>query len=303
MVAVLASCAVSGDAQPASPPGTGAATANPQPTLAPGTIATLSSIEVGGTRRFYLVVAPMRQRVDLPLLVVLHGRSITVQDEAIRTGFLPLAQSGAAVLVYPVGVEQSWNAGQGCCGGAAAIGVDDPAFIHDLATDASRQLRIDPSRTYLVGYSNGGKLAFQLVCDYPSAFTAFATYGAVPLASCASRMAPPLSALISGGTADPELDAPDAPPPAAHAVAETAAIWRTRNGCAPSATVRHVSMVTVTSWTNCRAGTAVESVLYSGLTHYWPTATPGPVTFSTTVGAQAAAATLMWDFLSRHRRG
>lgn len=308
LVGVLAGCAVGAGAQ-APLPATATATAAPlpatagsvQPALAPATTTTLSSVEVDGVHRSYLAVAPAGQHAGLPLLVVLHGRSVTVRDEAIRTGFLPLAQRGDAVVVYPVGIGQSWNAGEGCCGEAAATGSDDAAFVDEVATDAARRLGIDSTRRYLVGYSNGGKLAFRVVCEHPRTFTAFATYGAVPLAPCANRTAAPVSALISAGTADPELTTADPPRTATQAVQDTAALWRASNGCAPAATVTQIDLVTLTSWTDCRDGAAVAAALYSGLTHYWPTAAPSSVVFSTAVGTPAAAATLMWRFLSRHR--
>jgi polyhydroxybutyrate depolymerase len=280
----------------AAPPGGSTAVATTATTTGTRTI------DVGGTRRSYLVVAPTAQRTALPLLVVLHGRNVTAQTEAVRTGFLPLAQRGSAVLAYPVGIAESWNAGQGCCGAAGTAGVDDADLVHAVVADASQHLLIDPKRRYLVGYSNGGKLAFRAVCDHPTDFAAFATYGAVPLAPCADTTTP-LPALVAAGAEDTELAAADPPYTATHALDEAAAAWRARDGCSPVAATTAVGPVTVTAWRNCRDGTAVESALYAGLTHYWPTADPTPVEFTAPVGPYAAAATLMWEFLSGERRG
>ncbi len=273
----------------------------PTPALVPQTTAGLRSLDAAGMRRSYLVVAPARLHADLPLLVVLHGRAVTVQQEAVRTGFLPLAQRGEAIIVYPIGFAQSWNAGHGCCGQAAVAGVNDTDFVADVVADAERQLSIDPSRVYLVGYSNGGKLAFREVCDHPTTFAAFATYGAVPLEPCTNRRAPAIPALISAGTADSELTTTDPPRTATHAVDEAVARWRVRDGCSQSATTTRIAPVTEIAWADCRNGSAVGSAMYSGVTHYWPSSGSTSVPFSAAVDPQAAAATVMWGFLSHHR--
>jgi polyhydroxybutyrate depolymerase len=312
--ALVAGCAVGGPASTPGPattpastatsaPGTTtapAATSAPATTTGPATTTAVRTVESGGTERSYLVIAPAGRRAPLPLLVVLHGRNVTAQTEAVRTGFEPLAERGAAVLAYPIGIGASWNAGGGCCGEAATEGVDDSAFVDAVAADAARHLPVDPARVYLVGYSNGGKLAFRVVCDHPGVFAAFATYGAVPLAPCGSTA--PLPAMVAAGADDPELAAADPPRTVDHAVADAAAVWRARDGCAPAATTATIGPAAVTTWSDCRAGTAVESAMYAGLNHYWPVAAPVPVEFSTAVGDRAAAATLMWEFLSGHRR-
>ncbi|MGH3779402.1 MAG: alpha/beta hydrolase family esterase, partial [Pseudonocardiaceae bacterium] len=144
----------------------------------------MRSLIIGGTQRRYLVVAPADQHTALPLLVILHGRAITVQQEEIRTDFLPLARLGKAVLVYPVGYGQSWNSGGGCCGDAGTAHVDDSAFLAAVSGDVASHFPIDGSRVYLVGYSNGARMVFAEVCAHPSLFAAFAVYGGVPTEAC-----------------------------------------------------------------------------------------------------------------------
>lgn len=293
----LAGCAATSTSKPAVRPAGG------QSALSTATTTVLRNMTVGGMRRSYLAVGPAQPHPHLPLVVVLHGRGVTARQGAVRTGFLPYAERAAADIVYPLGLAQSWNAGHGCCGRAATAGVNDTAFVTEVVTDASRFFKSDPARVYLVGYSNGGKLAFQEVCEHPMTFTSFATYGAAPLATCTNSNAPPIPVLIGGGTNDPLMHSADPPRTATHAVEEAAAQWRVRDSCTADATTTHLGLLTLTTWTDCRAGTAVESALYSGITHHWPTAGPASAPFTTQVGSQAAAAKVMWDFLTQYRRG
>lgn len=265
-----------------------------------GTTSSMRSLTIGGTTRSYLVVAPTNQHTALPLLMVLHGRAVTVQQEETRTDFLPLARQGKAVLVYPVGYGQSWNAGGGCCGEAGAAHVDDSAFLAAVIGDVASHLSIDGSRVYLVGYSNGARMAFTEVCAHPSLFAAFAIYAGLPTETCGdTSIAVP--AWISAGTADPELSTTDPAQTPTQVIEAVVARWRARDDCEATSTSTTITPAQLTLWAHCRNGSAVESVLYNGMNHYWPRATRADIPFNTAVGPQATAATLMWSFLSAYR--
>jgi polyhydroxybutyrate depolymerase len=265
----------------------------PQPSLAPGTTTTLRSVTVDGMARSYLVLAPARMTARLPAIMMLHGIVVTAQLEAARSGFLPLAQAGKAVLLFPIGYQESWNAGSGCCGKAATAGVDDVAFLDQVAADSRANLPILPGQEYLVGYSNGGKMAFTEVCAHPGVFAALATFGGEPLAACSEPQPMPL--LVAGGDQDPDLASARPARTATQTLTAIAATWRSRDGCTGSMT-RTVGIARIRTASGCSAGTAVESVLYHGLDHYWPMAGKPTEPYSTDVGSQAAAATLMWNF-------
>jgi polyhydroxybutyrate depolymerase len=300
----LAACAPTGRSN--TPVPVSLTTARPsadQSALSTMTTTVQRDLTVGGMRRSYLAVGSARPHPHLPLLVVLHGRGITARQDAARTGFLTYAEQGAANIVYPMGFADSWNAGHGCCGGAAKAGVNDTAFVTEVVLDASRHFESDPARVYLVGYSNGGRLAFDDVCQHPTTFTAFATYGAAPLATCTNSNAPPVPVLIGVGTNDSVVHSTNPRRTATQAVESVAAQWRVRDFCTAAATTTHVGPLTLTKWIGCRDGSAVETALYSGITHNWPTAGPTSAPYTTEVSSQAAAATVMWDFLTQYRRG
>ncbi|HVW40742.1 MAG TPA: PHB depolymerase family esterase [Amycolatopsis sp.] len=287
-LSLLAACSQAASTEASRP-------ASEQTALATNTTTVHRALTVGGRNRTYLAVGPDQRKPGLPLLIVLHGRGINAQEESVRTGFLPYAEQGLADLVYPAGISESWNAGHGCCGVAGREGVPDVPFIGALVTDAAHYFEADSRRIYLVGYSNGARLAFSTVCAHPGVFAAMATYGGVPLAECPDTT--PISAMITAGTADPVVKAAHSSPSASAAIESTVTQWRTRNGCTTSAT-QHIGPLALTTWRGCKGGTVVAAGLYNGLTHYWPVATHTGAPFTTVVGADAAAATIMWNFLS-----
>ncbi|HWC82700.1 MAG TPA: PHB depolymerase family esterase [Pseudonocardiaceae bacterium] len=264
-----------------------------------GTVTSTRTLDIDGMQRSYLVVAPSGATGPLPLVVVLHGRAVTVQQEQIRTDFGPLAGSGQAILVYPAGYQQSWNAGGGCCGGAQSANVNDTAFLTSVVTAVEGSLNVDASRVYLVGYSNGARMAFTEICAHPTLFAAFAEFGGVPMRTCGDT-SQTVPALISAGTADPEL--PQPPKTTTQVVDAVVSLWRSRDRCANTSTSSTANPAKIQLWSRCAAGSAVESVLYNGFNHYWPRATQSGIPFNTAVGKAAAAETLMWSFLSAHHR-
>jgi polyhydroxybutyrate depolymerase len=261
--------------------------------------ATAHALTVDGRARTYDVVAPAGAHGPLPMIMILHGRYVDPSIEEPRTGFLPLAQQGKAILVYPVGYDQSWNAG-GCCGDAAADDVDDTAFLTATVGEVASHYPIDRSRVYLVGYSNGARMAFTEICAQPGVFAAFAVFAAAPTQTCRNTGVP-VPVLISDGTADPELATTDPPRTATQVIDGVVTAWRARDGCSAASDNSAVPPARLTLWTDCRLGSAVESLLYNGLSHFWPSATQTNLPYSADVGQAAAGATLMWAFLDAHR--
>jgi polyhydroxybutyrate depolymerase len=254
---------------------------------APGTVVTASSVRSDGIMRGYLLISPARPRPGLPLIVVLGGVNASPTQEAERDELLPVVESGDAILVYPAGYGESWNVGVGdCCSTAAFVGVNDVGFVQ-IVTDTVRASTA-ASATYLVGFSNGGKLAYQVLCQHPGLFTAAAIVGATPLTSCPSEVALPM--LIAVGAKDPELPEQGHTQNPVKVFTAALATWRAYNGCDADSTVVGVGTAVTTTWSACSSGADVVGVLYLGLDHGWPTAR--------LVGANVAGAPKIWAFLS-----
>lgn len=290
-------------APPRQPP---AASPPPTPvTLQPGTAASVQTLVSGGLARSYLLVQPAAKPAGkLPAVVVLHGSAVTPELEERRTGFFPLAQEGKAVLAYPAGVGKTWNAGQGCCGEAVAKGLNDSAFVQAVAAALVARDGVDPHRIYLVGYSNGGKLAQRIACTDPGPFAAVATYGAVPLVPCGSG--PPVPVMLAAATGDTEVPYSGRPETFAGAleppVSAAVATWRLRDRCRslPTSRVLAGGAVTVTTWAaggGPGGSDPVELVTYEGGSHYWPGApSAAGIPFSTV--SPVPVESLMWSFLA-----
>jgi polyhydroxybutyrate depolymerase len=196
------------------------------------------TVSVEGVQRTYRAIVPLHLTKRLPLLIVLHGRGQSGSVVASQTGFLGLVEQRRVILVAPDGEQRSWNAGHGCCGVAGSRRIPDIPFVAALVADAVRRWPVDAERVYLVGYSNGGKLAYSEVCAHPTLFAAVATYGAVPLSPCQPGAAA-VSFLIAAGTADQVLPfhgKPGGHPPLP-AVPQAVAWLRTQDGCPGTAAV------------------------------------------------------------------
>ncbi|HEX5143934.1 MAG TPA: PHB depolymerase family esterase [Mycobacterium sp.] len=251
------------------------------------------AVSVDGVQRTYRSIAPLHVTSPLPLLVVLHGRGESGSVVASRTGFLGLVEQRRAILVAPDGEHRSWNAGHGCCGVAGSRGVPDVPFVAATVADAARRWPVDAGRVYLVGYSNGGKLAYSEVCAHPTLFAAVATYGAVPLSPCNPGTAA-VPFLLAAGSADRVLPfggKPGGNPPIP-SVPQALGWLRAQDGCLAGPRTGRDGSAVVQKWSGCAGTTEVESVVYPGQGHAWPAAGLS--------GGSPAAATVMWAFLSRH---
>jgi polyhydroxybutyrate depolymerase len=170
----------------------------------PGTHKRNLDLRVFGFHRSYLIHIPKNyNRADTPPLVVaLHGVFSTADEMEAETGFSDLADREGFLVVYPNGITlfgwfQHWNAGH-CCGRAMRDKVDDVGFISTVIEEVRRDFRVDSSRIYMVGYSNGGMLAYLFATQRPETLAAVAviaaTIGSSPSPSQLEVRIPPARA-------------------------------------------------------------------------------------------------------------
>ncbi len=245
----------------------------------------------GGLGRSYLMIRPPVQRgASLPVVMVLHGRNLAPAAMERISHLLPVV--GRAITVFPAGWNRSWNAG-GCCGVAHSEGVDDTVFltsvVHQiLATQPDASSR----HVYLVGYSNGGRMAMRMACADPGLFAGLAAVEAVPAAPCANTV--PLPTVLVDSTADPLLTIATAGPKKTMqgylepTVGQTVDAWRQLNGCSLAASSQPSGLVITTAWSNCQGRGKVQYDLYQGGSHRWP------VGGGATPSAQRLIAGFLW---------
>jgi polyhydroxybutyrate depolymerase len=277
---------------PASSIGRGPVTL-PTPVLPEGITPVTSSVTVGGMVRTYQVFSPPAGAAGrVPALVVLHGRKSSVTLEESRDGLVQLAKQGKAIVVYPAGYGQSWNAGA-CCGPAKLAGVDDRSFLTDLIRSIGG--RPDVSAVYLVGYSNGGRMAYDIVCAHPHLVSSFVVVAAVPVIACPAG--PPVSLLEIVGTLDPILSY-DAASPRQHVsgyrertVVDQVALWRKRDGCSAASSTQATGTFRLETWSRCTGGSVVALGTYQAAGHAWPAGG----------GGLPSGADVLWRFLTAPR--
>jgi polyhydroxybutyrate depolymerase len=245
-------------------------------------------LEQKGFQRSYLVLAPTTVDPATPLVIALHGRNATPGLEAARDELVPYVAAGQAVLVYPVGYEQAWNNDDGCCGLAVAYGLDDVAFV-GMVVDAVRARYGLSGPTDLVGFSNGGRFAYDIACRDVSRYDAIVTVSAAPTTPDCPQADVPIPLFASVILDDVELPTHEDPEPAAQVLADLQDEWTARNGCVGGPDVATAGQATVRTWTACSGGSILETVAWRNGGHDWLDA--GQVGSPDTTD-------LVWSFLS-----
>jgi polyhydroxybutyrate depolymerase len=243
------------------------------------------SMQVGNVTRSWMTITPAAALPKTaPIIVVLSGLAATPSQEINRDRLLPYVDAAEAELIYPIAIRESWNAG-GCCGAAATLKVDDVSFLEKLVP------AVDPGHArpiYFVGYSNGGRLVYDLECTDPGLFDAMAIMKADPMPGCV--VTKPQNILVVSA-----LDDPWVPFKAGEKGKETPAATvqiarlQTSLGCpATSTTATHGDM-TLTSWSSCTDGKRLAWAVYTIGGHNWP-----PPTAHSPSGSQ-----VIWSFFTK----
>ena len=301
VLAVLAACGGGAAAAPEAVTTSEATTATPDatvpaPSVPPGVQEV--ALVVDGSVRTYRRYVPPILPIDEPtaLVVDLHGfASKPVRQDAL-SGWSALAGDEGFVVAQPAatGGVASWDSAPGTAGA-----VEDLALIKAVVDDVASAVAIDPGRVYLSGFSNGGGMANRVACDAADLVSAIGTVAGAYVDTDGCEPLQPVAVVSFHGTADvvvPYDGAGGVFPP----IAEWAAGWAERNGCAPVAERVPVSGDTVRdAWGSCESGVAVVVYTVEGGRHAWPgTESPGLFAGTDTIDATA----LMWAFFEDHQR-
>jgi polyhydroxybutyrate depolymerase len=250
---------------------------------------------VGGDRPV-TVYAPSSYdcKKAVPLVLLLHDYASS--GAAAESYFDLTAQSDAQGFLYahPDGTKDSkgnefWNATDACCN-ADGSKVDDSTYLSNVISDVQAQYNVDPTRVFVLGYGNGGFMAYRLACDHADQITAVASLGGATWdvsSKCALQTA--VSVVEIHGTDDATFLYAGGtnlgnPYPAATA---TASDWATLDRCkgAPSTSLPPLDLdatlpgaeTAITEYTPCFGGSTVELWTIQGGSHK-PTFAAGAVT-------------------------
>ncbi|MFI7347319.1 alpha/beta hydrolase family esterase [Streptomyces sp. NPDC049936] len=177
----------------------------------PGPSVEHRKVDVAGQQRTYVLVRPERDPgPDGRILLALHGSNSSGRRFRVLAGreFDRWAVEGTGLVIYPDSWRGSlWNDARASTPSKArAAGIDDVAFLRTLI-DMYGGVR---SRTYGVGYSNGGQMIIRaLLSGHTSLFGAAALLSATVavreelLAGSEADAPAPVPLLMAHGTRDP----------------------------------------------------------------------------------------------------
>lgn len=224
----------------------------------------------------------------LPVLFCLHGAGGNGKGQ--MKPFLKLATTHGFLLVGPDGIHQRWNAG--CEDEIEATGnANDVQFIQHLLETLADDYRIDRSRVYVYGFSNGAALAHRLAVEIPEVITAISAAGAAMATITAESMrpGPPVSIQIMVGDQDAMFGTNgNLRGGTFHTATETANIWNMYNKSNQSITVNRP--VPFTRWSSSANAAEVELWIVAGAGHT-------PLLSKTFHTAEQS-----WMFLSRQKK-
>jgi poly(3-hydroxybutyrate) depolymerase len=135
--------------------------------------------------RSYVLHPPTLSTQARPLVLLLPGLYNTWLTFENQGNWQRYADTHGFVAAYGTGISRSWNAGS-CCGAARQQGVDDVSYLVAVVADVSRRIHIDPTRVYVVGFSNGEMMAIRAQCDRPDVFAASGGAGGQLVTPCHS---------------------------------------------------------------------------------------------------------------------
>jgi polyhydroxybutyrate depolymerase len=170
--------------------------------LAPGD--TTVTLPHDGVSREYIVHVPASYdgHSAVPLVLDIHGLTSNDTQQEALSGWREKSDASGFIVVYPNGLNASWNGGTLCCGSSLANGVDDEGFLRAVVARVEQDACIDAKRVYATGLSNGGAMAHLLACHAADLFAATAPVsmgnGTVPC-----QPSRPLSVIMFRGTSDP----------------------------------------------------------------------------------------------------
>jgi len=242
-----------------------------------------------------------------PLVISMHGGGLWGAAQMEVSQWNVVADEQGLLVVYPSGAggggPRAWHVG--AAGGDKSA--RDVRFIAELIDTLRSSYRIDPTRIYADGLSNGGGMAFLLSCtmsDRIAAVGLVASAQFLPWSGCKGQRPVPMIAFhgtedrftrYHGGTSWVARDHvfPSIP--------VFTATWARRNRCAASPIESRVAAdVTRLEYTGCADDARVVLYTIHGGGHTWPGGGPIPEWFAGSTSNGVDATRQSWAFFRAH---
>ena len=270
-------------------------------------------VRVDGRVRSFIVDLPSRYdgKAALPLVVVFHGGGGMAQSARTQTHMSDLAEARGFIAVYPNGSGPlpnrllTWNTGS-CCGYAKKNAVNDVAFVRALLDSVEGAYRIDTTRVYATGLSNGGMMSHMMACALSDRFAAVAPVSGELSMEC--KPGHPVSVLMIHGTADENLPynggvgAKALDPHEVRSVQYALDSWRRLDRCPATPAIDSTPTLVHRSFAHCAGDSSVELYTIIGGGHAWPKGERLNRVLDAPSSALDASA-VIWDFFTKHPKG
>lgn len=269
--------------------------------------------------RSYQVFAPDEKFANerLPILFVLHGGGGTATELqfSTRNRFNELADQHGFIVVYPEGIEKRWNDGRTVKGVATVWDedIDDVGFIMEIIRLLQQNYRIDDSKMYTTGISNGGFMSSRLLCEKSEVFKAGAiVIATIPVSYFETCMpSNPTSVLVMNGTEDPlvpydggEINVLGQTTGMALSTEAYVQFWADQNACNTTPDISMLedkheddTKVEIHAYKSCGSNSKVQLYKIVGGGHTWPGARELlPQVLVGKTSQEIVACDVIWEF-------
>jgi polyhydroxybutyrate depolymerase len=262
-----------------------------------------------GQQREYLLYVPASYSPEspAPLVITIHGFSQWPGHQAWLSRWNQLAEEKGVIVAYPSGTGFPKRWAMGGSNGMTFDSAPDVAFLRRMIGEIASQYRIDATRIYVNGLSNGGGMTYILACELADHIAAVGVVaGGIiePVEGC--HPSRPVPVIAFHGSADKIVPYaggkfPLAPYPFPR-IEDWAAGWGDRNGCAPAPMTATTGAVHSSRYVDCAGGSEVILYTVDGAGHTWPGGEALPVFIAGQTTQEIDATRLMWDFFAAHAR-
>lgn len=174
---------------------------------------------VDTTTRKMLVYAPSTIVPERPLLISMHGYNQDINYQKNQTQWELIAKENNFVVVYPGGINNSWN----------IYGTSDIDFILAIIDEMYDRYGIDRDRVYLSGFSMGAMMTYYAATKIADKIAAFAPVSGYLMGGPDTNSSRPIPIIHTHGTSDDVVSY--------DGVSTCLNAWIARNDCPPTAQV------------------------------------------------------------------
>lgn len=252
-----------------------------------------------------------------PLVMVLHGFELDAEFIMILSDMNAVADTGHFLVAYPQGLwvysqtpptppfsnsGTGWNAG-----GELISNNDDVGFLSRMIHKIGLSYRVDPTRVYACGLSNGGHMVYRLACELNDRIAAVVSVSGAMAEDIPCNSGRPVPLMEIHGTAD-SIVPYGGVPFFMKSIPAAIDFWVKRNQCSddpavtifPDTDTTDGTTVVLKKYGNCQADASVWLMDVVDGGHVWPSQTLPPPPFIGLTNYDVHGSSEIWSFLRQH---